>query len=478
MRSEFLSQEKNRIEIKVEFESSEFNAELNKVFNNISARANIPGFRKGHVPRKTLEMRYGRDAIHSETIENLLNENISGIIKDYDIEPLFAPTLKSRSAIVDGQPVSVNLSIEVRPEIKLPELGDIEIERLISVVDGATIDSMVENLRISHAKFEAVDAPVRDDSVVSVEFSMTTFGPNGEEIPRGRKNEMATLNMWELPMAEFREPLLGKKPGDLVDVTVERESTDDKSEIQRTRIRYDFKIAEVGKRILPELNPEFFKLCMGVECNKEEDFRDAIAGRMLKQLQDNAQADAEARALNITAQKSGLEVPVSLIFREMERMKMLDEKDAKERYNMEFKELLKARGVEYKDYESQIAGRAWGIVRNSLVIDEIGRKYDIKVEPDDLDVWIKETAEKDGIDPELLKKSYYKDKDSVNILVDRVFSDKAIKLLMDKIKIVDVSELTPPAVKKDEESDIIEAETEVTAETSETEKTEESTDSN
>ena len=442
MRSEFVSQEKNRVEIKVEFEASEFNAELNKVFSNISERTIIPGFRKGHVPRKTLEMRFGKNAIHDETIENLLNENISDIMKDYDIEPLFPPSLKSKSAIIDGQPVSVNLLIEARPEIKLPDLQDIEVERLISVVDDKSIDDMVDNLRKSQAKFEAIDSPVQDDSIVSVEFNMIVIGADGAEISRNKKKEMATLNMQELPMEEFREQLLGKNPGDEAEVTIGNKTTDDSSSL----MRYEMKIVEIGKRILPELTPEFFKLCMGFDCETEKDFRDAIAERLLKKLQSDVQIDAENRAVDVVAEKSELEVPGSLIYQEMQKIKELDEKNALEQYKVEFKELLKSRGMDYESYEKQIMARAWRIIRNSLVIEELGRKFEIKIEPQDLDEWIKVTAENENIDPELLKKAYFKDKDSVEILVDRAYSDKTIKLLMDNIKIIDVSELTKPVV--------------------------------
>ena len=466
MKSELISQENNRVEIKVEFEASEFEAELNKVFNSISQRVNIPGFRKGHVPRKTIEMRLGKNAIHEEAIENLLNTNISEIIKDYDIEPLFAPQLKNRGPVIDGQPVSVNLLIEARPEIKLPEFEDLEVERLISVVDDGMINNMIDNLRKSQAKIEIVDTPVQDDSIVTVEFNMVVIGAEGEEISRSKKAEMATLNMQELPMEEFREPLTGKNAGDSVDVTVKGQVTDEDSKEARTSMLYELKIIEIGERILPPLTPEFFKLCMGFDCPTEEDFRNAIAERMLKKLQNDAEADAEARAVNIVADKAGFEVPGSLIYREMERLKALDEKDAKERYKMEFKDVLKLRGMEYKDYEKQIIAQSWGIIRSSLVIDEIGRKFEIKIEPSDLDEWIKNIAEKDGLDSELLKKAYFQDKDSVNLLVDRVLSDKAIKLLMDKIKINDVSELTQPIFTKAED-------TEEAKETAKTKKTEE-----
>jgi len=106
-------------------------------------------------------------------------------------------------------------------------------------------------------------------------------------------------------------------------------------------------------------------------------------------------------------------------------------------------------------------GQAWLTVRNTLVIEEIVRKFEIEVEPSELDEWIKENAGKNGLDAELMKKAYFKDKDSVNMLVDRVLTDKAIKFLMDNVKIRDVSELTQRVAKEE------------SAETEETEKTEE-----
>ena len=446
MRTELISQEKNRIEIKAEFEASEFETELNKVFNSISMKAKIPGFRKGHVPRKTIEMRFGKNAIHDEVIENLLNENIPEIIKDYDIEPISPPSLKSRSAIIDGQSVSVNLLIEAKPEIKLPVLEDIEVERLITIVDSSMVNDMIEKLRKSQAKIEAVNAPIQDDSIVSVEFSVVTTGEDGEELSRSKKNEMATLDMQELPAAEFKEPLLGKSAGDLTDVVMQIPMNVDNTNLPRTTTRYEIKIVEVGKRILPELEPDFFKLCMGFECPTIEDFRTSIEERILVKLQNEVNADAEMRAVNIVAEASDFEVPSSLIYQEIKRIRDFDERDAKEKYNMEFKDFLKARKIEYEAYEKQTIARAWRIIRDSLVIDEIRRKYEISIEPTDLDEWIKNAAERDGVDVELLKKVYYKDKDTVNILVDRVYAAKAIKLIMDKVKIIDVSELSKPVV--------------------------------
>ena len=68
MRTELLGQEKNIVRIKLEIEASEFVKALNKTLSELSQQVNIPGFRKGHVKRSVLEMRFGRDAIYNEAL--------------------------------------------------------------------------------------------------------------------------------------------------------------------------------------------------------------------------------------------------------------------------------------------------------------------------------------------------------------------------------------------------------------------------
>lgn len=434
MKSEFVVQDKNRVEIKVEFEPSEFNAELNKVFENISKRASIPGFRKGHVPRKTIEMRFGKASIYDETVENLLNENIQSIIEDYELEPLMAPQIKSKDPVVEGQPVTANLIFENRPEIILPELQEIEVEKLIAVVDDEAVEEMVNNLRKSQASHEKTESPVADDSIVTVNFTVS--------IAPGRASENATISMEEAPSPEFREALLGKNAGDEVSVEINNPNPEAKEEDKK--VRYEMKILEVGKKVLPEMTPEFFKKAIGKDCKNEDEFRNEIANRMLTGIQKQSERDTEGRLMSILSEKAQFDVPGILVHRELQAIKANDEKDAKERYQTDLAGLIKLRGIEPEEYEKQVMMRAFGTVRASLILDELGRKFELKIEPSELDEWLKQRSESDGIDYDILRKAYYRDRDTLNMLADRVFTDKVMKLVMSKIKVKEVSELTPP----------------------------------
>ena len=74
MKTELLGQEKNIVRVKVEFEAAEFSKGLAEALGEISRSTNIPGFRKGHAPRRVIEMRVGRQTLYNEALEKILPE--------------------------------------------------------------------------------------------------------------------------------------------------------------------------------------------------------------------------------------------------------------------------------------------------------------------------------------------------------------------------------------------------------------------
>ena len=115
MKTELLGQEKNIVKIKVEFEPEEFQDGLKKALSELSQQAHIPGFRRGHTPRKILEMRLGRGTIYREALEKILPENIKKIVDDYELDPIDSPSLEIGD-IHEGEPVTCTLDFEAFPE--------------------------------------------------------------------------------------------------------------------------------------------------------------------------------------------------------------------------------------------------------------------------------------------------------------------------------------------------------------------------
>ena len=146
MKTELLGQEKNVVKIKVDFEPEEFQGGLKKALSDLSQQARIPGFRRGHIPRKILEMRLGRETLYREAMENILPDNIKKIIEDYELDTIATPSVEFGD-IHEGEPVSCEVTFEVLPEVTLPTLEDLEIELRRTVVADEMVEQLIRHFR-------------------------------------------------------------------------------------------------------------------------------------------------------------------------------------------------------------------------------------------------------------------------------------------------------------------------------------------
>ena len=181
MRTDLLSQEKNIVKIKLEIEAADFTKALNKALNELSQQANIPGFRKGKTPRNILEMRFGRDAIYNEALEKLMPDYIKQIVDDYDLEPIETPTLDVKEKIQEGKDITCEIIFEVRPEVELPEIDGLEIEKVVTEVNDEAVDNLAKRIRIQMADVKPVERAVQDGDLVDVELTIRTLNDDGSE---------------------------------------------------------------------------------------------------------------------------------------------------------------------------------------------------------------------------------------------------------------------------------------------------------
>jgi trigger factor len=159
MKSELLGQEKNNVRIKVEFEPEEFTASLAKTLQEMSLKASIPGFRKGRVPRKVLEMRFGKDGLYGEAVERMLPPAVEQVVGDYDLHTISGPSL--------------NLNLE-----------EIEVEKLRPKVTDEMIAGVVANYRKQHSTLESVERAAEPDDVVLTDCVYEILGEEESSSPQ------------------------------------------------------------------------------------------------------------------------------------------------------------------------------------------------------------------------------------------------------------------------------------------------------
>ena len=452
MRSEILSQENNVVSIKLEFETEEFAKGVEKAIKDLSSKINVPGFRKGHVPRKVLEMKFGRDALYAEAIEDMLPDAIQEIVKDYDLDLIDEPHVKIEK-MEEGSPVDVRLSFEVTPEVTLPEFQAISVERPVAVVSDETVTETVKEIRVQNSTLSPVeDRPAAEHNVVDVEYYTVVLSGEGKEERHGP--DTAPLDLEQPSVrSEIRAAILGKNIGESASVDIQVEEDYQDKKVAGRTIRYELTVKEIKEKILPELNPEFFKKVLQKECETEEAFFEEIKSRILEKIRSDNQSKAEFDALAKVSELSALSLPETLISRQIAAMKKEDEENIQKNRNMSVEEMLAEASTTKEEYENSLRKQAEEIVRRTLVLDKVADEMAITVEKEDFETEMQTLAASYNIDVQRLVEGLFKDEKRVLETANRIKYKKTVKAIMNAIQVIDTEPAEKPAAGTEKEAE-------------------------
>ena len=256
LKTEILSQEKNVVEAKAQFTAEEVTKAVESTYKKISKQANIKGFRKGKIPRRTLELYFPKDAVYAETMENLVPDAIDKMIEEYELKLIAEPDVKP-GEIKEGEGFEVTVKFEVTPQFDLPNLEEIEVEKTVY----ETTDEMVEDQvkRIVESRAEMVptyeERPLTKDDYASVQYDTFLYYEDGSEkkAEEGQKTEIFLGADTMRP--EVVEALVGKAPGETVSIELPVEGEEAKKD-HVVKSRYEIEVLGIMKKTTPELTDE------------------------------------------------------------------------------------------------------------------------------------------------------------------------------------------------------------------------------
>ena len=449
MRTDLLGQEKNIIKIKAEIEASEFTKALNRTINELAQQGNFPGFRKGHAPRRIIEMRFGREALYNEAIEKIMSAELQQVITDYELEPIETPTLNVTEKIEEGKPVICELTFEVRPEVTLPEIDGMEIEKVVTEVTDADVERLSKRIQIQLSEIKEAERPIKDGDLVDVDLTIRVLNPDGSEAEEQPKpvTTREKINLAdETIRAEVRTALTGKSKGEEVSAEFDVEEGHADRALAGKHVSYRMKIDTVSEYILPEINEKFFHDVFGenTDIKDEAAYRERLRHDITAEVAQENQSDLYNRAVDLVASKATLELPDKFIERQIASMRREDSDWAKS--NGIDMDTAFGVGTEEgrKGYEALLRNRAEVAVRNVLVMDKLAEKYDIHIEQEDLEKEFDRRAEELHVSKGFVAKYFYENKNQLDRLTDQLRWDKTVETMLSHMAVKEVKELSKP----------------------------------
>jgi trigger factor len=373
--------EKDRVKLRVEVPEDALKPALDAVYRKWANEIRIPGFRKGKVPRQMIDARVGIETVREEALQEALPQLYRDALQAEDIEPIAPPEID----VVDftaGSPLVFEATVDVRPEIEVPELSELQIEAPTSEVTDEDLDEQIERLRDRFAELESVGREARRGDHVLIDLK----GYQNAELVEGLS---APDFLYEIGSRsgppKLDEELEGSRPGVILKFTdqihVHRDDEHDHDHSSTEDVSFTVLVKDVKTKKLPAVDDELAKT-VG-EFDSLDDLKEDLRVRLATVKERMSEDELRTRALTALVEATTLEPPEKLVESEFEhRMQHLTQDLQRAGLTLD------AYGAQAQLTELEIRRdvreQAARSVKAELLLEQIAREQEIDVSEEEL----------------------------------------------------------------------------------------------
>lgn len=373
--------------LKIEVPAETVTAEIENLYTKLKETATHPGFRKGKVPRKILERKFGK-SIRKDALESTVSSSLKAALEEHKLTPLTDPDF-GEVKFDDGGPLTFEATIEVEPAVELAEYKGIELKKPKATVTDEDVAKVLERLRISHAKLIPVERSVEKSDIVTLDFE----GFKNDKPLKDMKAEDFPLEVGSKALGEeFENQLLGMKAHEKKQIAVKYPEDFRTKELAGSEIVFKVTLKEVKLRELPPLDDEFAKQ---LEKPTLEELKQHIRENLKKDLEKRIEQFLREQALLKIVNESKVEIPPKL--RSRVAAAVFEEEIRRLVYRGVDREAITAERDKISGFADAEAGRR---LKVDFVTDEIAKRENLSISNEELDKSLEETIkESEARDP-------------------------------------------------------------------------------
>ncbi len=446
----------SQIGLEIEISGDTSRNTYEKVIRQLARTSNIPGFRKGKVPRPILLQRMGVERIKAAALEEIIQESLKKALEQEKIEALGNYTLRSSfDELVEqyqpGETLTFLAAVDVTPA---PELGDytkLSVKAEESKYDPQELEDYLEQLRAQQADL----VPVEDRAAESGDIGIIDFtGKLTEGENAGTEIEGGSATDFQLELVEGKlipgmvEGIIGMKPEETKAVKVTFPEDYPKEDVAGQPAEFSITLKELKTKELPELDDDFAEEASKGEQETFADFKADLEKQFQEKAENETKNNINQALIDSIIEQSKVEVPETLLQDEVTQV-LTQTLMQMQQMGLDVKQLVNSDTI--PRMRENAKPEALGNLKKSLILAEIASKENLK--PD-------ETAIKDKmaeISKELTDQEVDEEK-LEKLVVEDLITENTLNWLREKAEV----ELVPAgslAEKEEEtEAEVIEAE--------------------
>lgn len=390
----------------IEVPAPAVDAERGRVVRDIARKVQLPGFRKGKVPPKVVEKRFADD-VEKELVERLVPRYLRQAEAEKGLTPLLSPQVKDFSA-EPGEDMTFVAEIEVRPEIEIGELDDIELPEPEEEPEEQEIEAALLDLRRSRATWTEADrAAATGDRVTGVVVSLAEDddGEAAEDEPAEATGaEEAGEGGSEKPPMRFRVEIGGEGVDEKISLVLTGAKPGGSVRVEELPNHdapgpFRLEVETVEEQELPELDDE---LAAEVgDFDSVADLREAVETQIRLSKKQDRRMEREKALLDTLRSRHALQLPQRVVGRELERMMH----ETADRMMAQGIDIERAQ-IPWEKVQEDLRPRAEHRVHARLILDAIVAERDVRVDERELERILGRMAAREQVSSQSLRQQF------------------------------------------------------------------------
>ncbi len=388
--------EHNMAKLTIEVPYEEFDKAVDQAYKRNKNKINVPGFRKGKVPRQMVEKMYGKDIFFEDAANIIIPDAYSKAYDECEEEIVSSPKIDVVQMEAD-KPFIFTAEVALNPSVRLGEYKGIEIEKLDTEVTEADIDEQIEQERNRQARVVTVEGrAIKEGDTAVIDFEGFVDG----EAFEGGKGENYSLEIGSHSFIPgFEEQLIGKNTGEECDVEVTFPEDYHAEDLAGKPAVFKCKIHEVKEKQLPELDEEF---AGDAGFDSVEEYKEDVKKKLVEKREKESKEQKEDAVIDAIIEKAEMDIPEPMI--ETQQRQLIDE----------FAQQLSMQGLSLDQYfmftgmtrdmmMEQTKPRAEKKIKARLVLEAVADAEKMEVSEEEYENELKDMAESYKMEIDKLK---------------------------------------------------------------------------
>ncbi|WP_214797119.1 trigger factor [Exiguobacterium sp. s5] len=375
-----------------------FDKAVDAAFKDVVKTLNVPGFRKGKLPRPMFNKMYGEEALYQDALDILYRDTVQDAVEEAGFEPIALENIDVDGTLEKGQPVTFKVTFVVEPEAELGEYKGLEYEAVETTVTDEEVTAELDALQQQGAELAVKEGAIENGDTAVFDFAGFADGEQFE----GGTAENYTLEIGSGQFIPgFEEQMVGMTAGEEKDVEVTFPEEYHADNLAGKPATFKVKLHEVKAKQVPELDDEFAK-----DIDESVSSLDELKAKIRERLETAKKQEAEGtmrdQLVEQATANATIDVPAVLVDQEVDRMVQ------------EFGTRVSSQGIDLNMYfeltgtseeamREEMKEQAEERVKARLVLKAIAEKEAIEVSDEDAEKELEEMSKLYNIAPDQLR---------------------------------------------------------------------------